>query len=114
MQLTVSNSCFSDTLLYTVSIPTVSSLDNSLLYKGINIYPNPTIDEFVLESSFNPGNAFDVRLYDIYGQSLYYRSFTQDREVLIEQINLSEFASGIYFLEVRSYNQKITKRILKL
>ena len=114
VQLIVSNSCSSDTLLNTVSIITVSSLNNDLLYEGINIYPNPTTDVFVLESSFIPGSAFDVRLYDLHGRSLYHSSFTQDREVLLEQINLSEFAAGIYYLEVKSHNQKITKRVIKL
>jgi agmatine/peptidylarginine deiminase len=65
---------------------------------GINIYPNPVHDRFVIEFD---GNA-SVKLYDILGKEAFTQNICGKTEVIINHL-----PKGVYFIRILSDNQII-------
>ncbi|NVO03423.1 MAG: T9SS type A sorting domain-containing protein, partial [Bacteroidetes bacterium] len=80
---------------------------------GFNIYPNPTND--VVNISFNsPTNAnFRIKVINMIGMNIFDEVFSQVNS-LNKTIDLSEFASGMYYINIqmkdKSFNTKIIKK----
>ena len=73
----------------------------------VMIYPNPTND-FVKLSTVN-GQQSTVRIYNAFGMLVDEIEF--DSEEM--EINLSDYNSGIYFINIKSENGTIVKKIVK-
>ncbi|WP_127844779.1 T9SS type A sorting domain-containing protein [Psychroflexus aestuariivivens] len=76
--------------------------------ESVSIYPNPT-SEFI-EISTSIETEFDVQVFDMNGKILMNLDNLNSNK-----IDLSELASGIYFVKLQSENQRnsITKKIIK-
>lgn len=83
------------------------STANLALAKGLNIYPNPTNSVFTLESSLNATYTATIR--NLLGVPIY--TFTSDK--VSKKIDLSNYASGIYLLEINSQTARVVKKIIK-
>lgn len=71
----------------------------------IKVYPNPANDKlFISTSAFDPKDRFRIELYSVLGTKL---SETEMRSEL-SGIDLSEFASGIYFVALKRNGQTIS------
>ena len=81
---------------------------------GINIYPNPTKDEFKVSSL--RFKVLNVEIFDMMGRSvgtnLCVRPETRNpkSETII---NISELPTGIYFIRIQTENGVITRQIIK-
>ncbi|MBI5539887.1 MAG: T9SS type A sorting domain-containing protein [Bacteroidia bacterium] len=82
---------------------------NNLVYKNktIDVFPNPTSGILKLQTNFelsNPNNRFSI--YNISGEKI------NSSKVLSNEIDMSGFPKGIYFIEIiadkRTYVKKIT------
>lgn len=89
---------------------TLSVLDNFIKKSSINIFPNPTENNFTLELT-NLGKS-EIEIYNILG-SVVYRTSTNKKVVHINKNN--QFKSGIYLIKVVSENNKIyqSKLVIK-
>jgi arabinogalactan endo-1,4-beta-galactosidase len=67
------------------------------------IYPNPVQDVFSIESSVNQSIPFS--LYDINGKLV----FKDENYNSNQQINISNFLAGIYFLKIKDQTLKLLK-----
>lgn len=69
----------------------------------INVYPNPVTDVLTITTN----NAISsVVVFDIKGKKL-------QKEVISNKVNLSSLPKGIYFIEIKSGESIIRKRIIK-
>lgn len=76
------------------------------------IHPNPTYGEVHIKIS-GLSSASSIHLYDLSGKSLYNEAISiNDRQGYNKTINLSEFASGIYLLQLVDNQKVITKKIV--
>ncbi len=71
----------------------------------IKVYPNPASDQlFISASSLNNSDNYKIELYSIVGDKLF--------EVKVEntttEVNLNEYASGIYFVALKQNNNTIS------
>ncbi len=82
----------------------------------LTVYPNPTSDIFNVK--LNEGaliDNFDVRIYSMSQGLVSYNQFT-DRSANSFQIDISDFAPGVYFIEVidteneKTYSSKVIKK----
>ena len=75
----------------------------------INVYPNPTDGEFTLSVSNTQVTDLNIMVTNIQGQTVYQN---QVKSVLDyqENIDLGQFAKGMYFLKV---NNQVTKLLIK-
>ncbi|MFN2261831.1 MAG: T9SS type A sorting domain-containing protein [Psychroflexus sp.] len=84
----------------------LSSVDFSS--ESINIYPNPTSD--FIEISSDLTTEFEVQIFDMNGKMLMNLDNINNNK-----IDLSELASGVYFIKLQSENQNnfVTKKLIK-
>lgn len=77
----------------------------SLDYYGLNdvsIYPNPAKKELIIDFSLiNSSTALEVVIYDMQGEKV---SAMHRGGSTIQKINTSNFAKGIYMIEIRTYS----------
>jgi hypothetical protein len=76
--------------------------------KTFDIYPNPVSDYLLI--NVVEDTPFDITLYNVYGQKIYYRPcYSGD-----QTISFSSYPPGIYFLLLQTEQGSITKKIIKL
>lgn len=86
-----------------------SSLDENMFSENISVYPNPTSDFLNIQNS----REFDfIQILDIRGKIL--REFKTDPNSDSQQIDLSTFASGVYFIKAGNSKGFVTKKIFKI
>ncbi len=74
----------------------------------LNIYPNPVQDVLTIEN-INVEKNVTSTIYDISGKEL--RTFPVTKSSV--QVDVSDLPAGIYFINIRSENENINKRIIK-
>jgi hypothetical protein len=77
---------------------------NNMNKNEINIYPNPTSDFIIIENA----NGSSSSIYDINGRELYSSINTNDKQ----NIDISNFAKGLYFVKINKPNEVKMLRII--
>ena len=76
------------------------------------IYPNPTHGDLNIKIS-GLSNLSSIQLYDLSGKSLYSEIINKnDQQSYIKTLNLSNYASGIYLLQLVDNQRVITKKVV--
>lgn len=70
------------------------------LEEALSIFPNPATDEISVELEALQGDAV-ISIFDLNGQEVYRNAISNEGKV-IERISVSEFAAGIYSLQITS------------
>ncbi len=80
---------------------------------NFSIYPNPAYTELFVS---HPDLAvLQVKLYSVNGDAVWYTDADMPRALLSSRINLSHLSSGVYFLEITTYDeQRIIRRVIVL
>ena len=105
----------SDTIIITVEICT--GIDRSVTQSVIKIYPNPTKGVVNLEIENIGKESLMVEIINLNGQVIYHKNFKPVRfskpNRFVEEIDLSSYPKGIYFVKVQSNELvKVEKMIL--
>jgi hypothetical protein len=78
---------------------------------GLSVFPNPVLDELSIQFTDASDPIKNVQMYNSQGQIVYHQIANEPDH----RIDMSQMASGIYFLEVISEDHKsICKKIFKL
>lgn len=85
--------------------------DDSTETSEIKIYPNPTEGIFTLEISH--AKNVEYQLFDSNGKLIKEYLNAPENETVLDQVDISNFASGIYLLKIKIGGESITKRIIK-
>lgn len=72
----------------------------------LRVFPNPFTDEITITSTFETGT---LTIYDWTGR----RIWEEPIEVQAQHLNVEEWVAGMYVLELKSKDQRITKKIIK-
>ncbi|MBP6334433.1 MAG: T9SS type A sorting domain-containing protein [Bacteroidia bacterium] len=102
----VNNCEGSDTIVVNL-ITGVTDISNQMT---INVYPNPSSGKFELMID-NVNSAFDLSIMDVIGQKIF-ADLHSGSNTYSTSIDLSSAAKGIYFLQIRTPEGVLTKRIL--
>ena len=86
----------------------VLNLNESSLNRKINVPPNPTNGIFKVEVN-NTNDDLNLVVTDVLGKEIY---VTNVNGVTVENIDLSKFVKGIYFLEISNSLNKFTQKII--
>lgn len=96
----------SDTILVGVSVITdIQSID----YNKIIVYPNPATEKLYVQFDNSIIQNADITIKTVTGQLLIKQKFTNSK---ICELNLSNIAKGLYFVEFATDNQKIVRKIV--
>ena len=95
---------------FELSMKPAAVADNSSLH--VSMTPNPAVDE--VNINFNTGKAqnVSVRVLDMSGVSIYNKDLGLQQSGTVN-ISLSNFASGVYMVELTSGSEKIVHRLVK-
>ena len=75
------------------------------------IYPNPAIDELILEFDLEQRAATTIKLVDISGKVVY--SAFINPGIQIVNIDLSMLSEGVYFIHISGEKNILVKKIIK-
>ena len=82
---------------------TASSEDNPD-FATVVIYPNPAANKIFIDS----GKGFDYELYNLLGQKIVFGKILEGSN----EINISKYSDGIYFIRFVKGNMSFTKKIV--
>jgi hypothetical protein len=97
-----------------ITIVEVSKSKDKDLNLKVGIYPNPVIAEtsLTLDSELN-GRTY-ITVYSTNGTLVYQEIFLKDFAKVVKRLNLSQLASGIYFVNIRLLqSEAVTLKIMK-
>jgi hypothetical protein len=77
---------------------------------SVNIFPNPAGSSVNIEINGFSGDII-LEVYNSFGQLLWESSILND---LTFSLDLEKYASGLYFIKIRSFNLIITRKLTKL
>lgn len=80
----------------------ISSIDKFPVIQNIKFYPNPTAEQLIIESSIE-NLPLQIELFDVNGKLLLTTVWKQNSNYTVP---LSLYASGSYFLRIKSINEK--------
>ena len=93
--------------IYKINSSTTSVNEFNVQSSMLQVYPNPSVDgEFTVYSLQFP--VKEIEVYNIYGEKIYQTTVNRKQET----VNLSSQHNGIYFLQVKSEEGVITKKII--
>ena len=99
-------------LTYTINFTVATGIDDLYgLSSQITVYPNPCNGLFTININNKNTKDYSVKIIDVLGKVVYLNEFKQV-DVFKEQIDISKFAKGIYFLKVNAENETGIKKII--
>ncbi len=91
-------------------ISTINEIDNAI--SCIQIYPNPTSSNATISFNLNTEASVILKLVDLSGKTLITKNFGFVTSSITENINTSNFSSGVYLVELNVGGNRITKRLI--
>ncbi len=92
----------SDESMWNFSISTTTSVNNYKLKKNFNLYPNPTSDNFIINSNLSDAKKIEITITNCIGQVIDKKKYKYSSQLLID---LSAKQKGIYFVEIKTDDQ---------
>lgn len=96
---------FSDFLHFTTDVPEITSLNN------VKVFPNPVGSNLNIQIDENKISGYHVNIVNLTGQTIFSKKYSNPSI----SINADGFASGMYFLNIKTddgsfYSQKLLKQ----
>ena len=107
VELTVSNDCGSDTYGFNIEVEVSSIKDLDAL--GVNIFPNPVVDNFNVEIP-NSLTGSQLVLRNVQGQIVFSKMLTQE----MNTFNASSIPAGVYVMQLKGKDWSVSQKWIKL
>ncbi|MES2285344.1 MAG: T9SS type A sorting domain-containing protein [Bacteroidota bacterium] len=91
-----------DELMWNFSISTTTSVNNYSLKKNFNLYPNPTSNNFTINSNLPEAQKIEITITNCIGQVVDKKKYNYSSQLIID---LSVKQKGIYFIEIKTDDQ---------
>lgn len=105
---TNTNGCSNSAAISVTVSQCVGIKEQNNLNTSIVISPNPTEEFFIVNST--AGDIENINVFSVLGQKLISLNYKNETNV---RVNLSEYKDGIYFVEVKTPEGTIVKRLIK-
>ena len=92
--------------------PTSIRLEGGSAINNLSVYPNPSRDIFNVSFTSVDKQDLEVRVINVVGEVVYTVNLEQFIGEYTKQINLSDNAKGIYFIEIETNNGVINKKLI--
>ena len=111
VMVTNSNGCSSSSANFSFT-PPVGMEDDLVSLGEAQVYPNPNQGSFSVLMTLDRGRELDFEVYDMVGHLLYNRHVKAGAGPLQQDVVLANAAKGVYFLHVRSGDDRIVKKVV--
>jgi hypothetical protein len=92
--------------------PTSAKIEGGTVITNLAIYPNPSRDVFNITFTTEEKQNLKVRILNVIGEALINEDLQQFIGEYTKQIDLTNNAKGIYFLEIETNNGMINKKLI--
>jgi hypothetical protein len=79
----------------------------------INIYPNPSENQVMVDIKFNAPTDYKIEFTDMVGKQVLMPDTFQNKDELKKAYNLSELATGVYFVKLTAKGETLVQKLLK-
>ncbi|HTF02994.1 MAG TPA: T9SS type A sorting domain-containing protein, partial [Bacteroidia bacterium] len=100
-----------DTVVIDVS-PCVG-INEPFVAAGMNVYPNPNAGMFVFTAADQDCNELTIEIVTVEGQVVQTNKHSNVQGNFTEEIDMTEFANGVYIMRVTTDGAVFTQRIVK-
>jgi len=100
----------SDTAFYNL---TTFGLEDQNYISQVSVYPNPTTNSFTLDLQDINGERINVSIMSMMGQVVFSREFEVNGGNFNQQFDVSNYANGVYIIDVNVGNFNIRKKLIK-
>lgn len=90
----------------------LSSIESVLNTNSLSVYPNPTANKTTVEFEMKSQSKVEFVLMNAIGQRIWSKSTDLNAGLQQENIDVSGFANGLYFLQLKTEQGMITKQLL--
>jgi len=105
---------YTENIVYNAEVACFVSTDDLAKNWNLQVFPNPVMD--VMNISFDSPFSEDINLtvYDLLGRRQYFEVFDQHGYSSFKtEINLNDLISGLYLLEIKTGEQRVTHKFAK-
>jgi len=96
----------------TIVVDIASGVGELSIDENINIYPNPNTGQFILEMDLQKNTSISIKLYQITGQFIFKEDISNANGIYSQQIDLSNHAKGMYYVQIVTNNKVFTKKVI--
>ena len=114
---TITLTAFKDTCSISVT-STIVVIDNvgieglKSLNDHLHIYPNPNTGQFTLEMDLQEETRLSIKLYHSTGQLIHSEVIGNVTGNYTQQIDLSKYAKGIYYVQIMTEQGVVTRKVI--
>jgi hypothetical protein len=83
------------------------------LEDGLTIYPNPTTDDLSIVFETKNNEDIQISILNVLGQNVYNELMQTYSGINVKKINIANFSSGIYIINVNTKEGNISKKLIK-
>ncbi|KUG08063.1 hypothetical protein ASU33_07620 [Solirubrum puertoriconensis] len=80
--------------------------------KNILVYPNPSSDVVYVSFTGFEGRKTELRLLNVIGTVVYRETITELNNRFTRRLDLSRFASGLYYVKIDSDNTSVMRKLV--
>jgi hypothetical protein len=86
--------------------------DGYAIAEEVELFPVPASGRVMVKINNVISDKYEIVIYNSYGTIVDHINFIKDNFPGIKEFDISDYKTGIYFIEVRFDNRKITKKII--
>ncbi len=79
---------------------------------GVLVYPNPNNGTFKLKINLNSSDVVDIKIYNALNEVVFSKNNVETSQKFVQDINLNEYAKGLYYLQITGSETNIVKKII--
>ncbi|MCT4623564.1 MAG: right-handed parallel beta-helix repeat-containing protein, partial [Schleiferiaceae bacterium] len=87
------------------------SIEESLLNTSLNVYPNPNAGEFRIDFDVEGLRNVEISISDITGRTIYANNLGKVSGAQRQEINISNYAKGMYIVQVKTDDVTVSRKV---
>ncbi|WP_367390714.1 T9SS type A sorting domain-containing protein [Lewinella sp. LCG006] len=100
-----------DPLVLTVTVDVTVGVDDAAFVQTLRIFPNPAKDLATISYSFEESKQLQIKVTNTIGQVVWLQQAPTGPQAQVN-IDLSNFANGVYFIEFNDGEQRLSRRLV--
>ena len=89
--------------------PAINEVEN---IKELSIYPNPATDKLNVKFNTSTTDDFNITIYNVTGQEVYKEKLNNFVGSYYNEININDFAQGVYLMQIKSSKGAVTQKVV--
>jgi len=106
------NDYSNSTIIDNIELQSTLSVEENALERAIAMYPNPASSNVDIVINTSTGNTFEIELLNSIGQTITKIEETRFNARAQQKLDVSEYATGLYFVKIKVGNQSVTKKLI--